>query len=102
MHNGEKPYKCKECGKAFISCSNLNQHQKIHTREKLYKCTECGKAFTRRSHVTQHQRIHTGEKPLIRLQTLINIGEFILGRNHTNVKNEAKVLIATQTLLAIK
>ena len=41
-------------------------------------------------------------KPLVRVQTLVDIGEFILGRNHTNVKNEAKLLIAIQMLLAIK
>uniref|UniRef100_A0A2K5YUL2 Zinc finger protein 568 n=1 Tax=Mandrillus leucophaeus TaxID=9568 RepID=A0A2K5YUL2_MANLE len=63
MHLGEKPCKCRECGKAFPSTAQLNLHQRIHTDEKYYECKECGKAFTRPSHLFRHRRIHTGEKP---------------------------------------
>ncbi|KAM9034842.1 uncharacterized protein ACOB8E_018329 [Sarcophilus harrisii] len=63
IHGGEKPYECRECGKAFSRRTNLTVHQRIHTGEKPHKCAECGKAFIQSAQLTVHQRIHTGEKP---------------------------------------
>uniref|UniRef100_A0A8D2AQV7 Zinc finger protein 582 n=1 Tax=Sciurus vulgaris TaxID=55149 RepID=A0A8D2AQV7_SCIVU len=63
IHSGKKPYECKECGKAFNSGSNFIQHQRVHTGEKPYECRDCAKAFSRSSQLIEHQRIHTGEKP---------------------------------------
>ncbi|XP_076779777.1 zinc finger protein with KRAB and SCAN domains 5 isoform X2 [Arvicanthis niloticus] len=60
---GERPHKCKECGKSFIQSAHLIQHRRIHTGEKPFRCEECGKSYNQRVHLTQHHRVHTGEKP---------------------------------------
>ena len=44
--NQEKPYICKECGKAYSHGSKLVQHERIHSGEKAYKCKECGMTFS--------------------------------------------------------
>ncbi|XP_043752767.1 zinc finger protein 347-like isoform X1 [Cervus elaphus] len=62
IHIREESHKCEVCDKLFDQSSQLARHLKIHSEVKCYKCNECGKTFTDSSNLRRHQKIHTGKK----------------------------------------
>ncbi|KAF7236250.1 hypothetical protein EYD10_17001 [Varanus komodoensis] len=56
-----KPYKCKDCGKAFAHFGWLTVHRRAHTGEHPFQCAECGKTFGHRGYLDLHWKIHARE-----------------------------------------
>lgn len=80
IHSIQRPHKCPNCEKTFLSTSKLKQHLNIHTGLRPFKCQFCPKDFTnfpnwlkhiRRRHKVDHK---TGEK-------LVDMPKFLKKQN---------------------
>ena len=47
----KQPFSCTWCGKVFISKSQLQTHERIHTGEKPFNCSKCDKKFSWSEHL---------------------------------------------------
>ena len=60
QYPSQQKQSCIECGKPV---SNLLEHTRTHNGEKPFKCDDCGKAYIRRSRMTRCKLKHAGELP---------------------------------------
>jgi uncharacterized Zn-finger protein len=58
-HTGQKPLRCRFCGRPFSDPSNLNKHVRLHSQHNglqssPYKCKLCSKVLVRRRDLERH------------------------------------------------
>jgi uncharacterized Zn-finger protein len=64
-HTEERSFKCKKCGKSFVTEIKLNDHLRSHdAAAKRFVCEfeNCGKSFAHKSDLTRHKFNHTNGK----------------------------------------
>ncbi|XP_033098470.1 zinc finger protein 184-like [Anneissia japonica] len=61
---------CAECGKTFTSTRSFRRHKSIHTGVRPFKCKDCGRAFSRKDSVLAHERRHRRKTSHFRFQCL--------------------------------
>lgn len=71
---GERPYKCKYCGKGFTQHGTVQAHERTHTGNKPYACKQCDKRFITSSHLRWHvKKHHQQNRHAIDLESEMNI-----------------------------
>lgn len=60
-NGSEKPFKCPECDKSFVTQSSLEVHSRSHSGLKPYFCDICNKKFSERGKLNRHLKLHSGK-----------------------------------------
>jgi len=65
IHSGELPFQCNLCEHRFLKIKSLNSHKKVHLGIKPHVCDICEKAFIRKDQLQVHRSVHSGEKSFL-------------------------------------
>ena len=59
-HNGDKPYRCDQCGFRTTTANGLRTHKISHSDARPYTCEHCGATYKQTKHLNRHQKTCQG------------------------------------------
>ncbi|XP_071052432.1 zinc finger protein 271-like [Onthophagus taurus] len=61
--HSKDPFKCKYCGREYLSLKSLNRHELMHTKRKLHVCKICNITISRDTNLKKHLMVHLKDRP---------------------------------------
>lgn len=62
-HTGQRPFRCRLCGRAFTTKGNLKTHMGVHrSKPPVHACPVCRKQFSNVVVMQQHARLHSAAR----------------------------------------
>lgn len=91
-------YNCTKCDKRWPTKSDLKTHMRSHNPqpERPFKCDQCSKSFLTRGHLISHGLVHSGEKPFAcefcdkTYQSIGNLNNHMIRRHINEVEYKLK------------
>lgn len=81
-------FQCNICGKENSNALALKSHLRSHTSQKKYSCAECGKAFRLATQLATHERVHLSRRAKEQSYRKVDVDYVTTRANRPKIEND--------------